>query len=94
MFARDCRNDDHICSVAVGALVVTQLTFLEFDDADDPESNAHKSDEKTSFKLSVKPEMFLLALIKEPKMLAPDVLPAVHDLMYAAYLQGKRVGAL
>lgn len=68
-------------------------TYLEFEDPDDSESNAHESSKaKMSFRLGLQPETYLVALIKEPKSLDADVLPAVRQLMYASYLQGKRVG--
>ena len=68
-------------------------TYLEFEDPDDPESNAYESSkEKTSIKLTVQPEMFLVAIIEKSGGLAPDVLPAVRQLMDASYLQGKQVG--
>lgn len=69
-----------------------QVTYLEFEDPDDPESNACKDEERTSFKLSVQPEMYLVALIEDPKHLHPDVLPAVRRMLYQAYRQGKKVG--
>ncbi|KKL94518.1 hypothetical protein LCGC14_1863910 [marine sediment metagenome] len=70
----------------------TKPTYLEFEDPDDPESDAHESSKrKTSFKIGVQPEMYLLAMIKDPNALESDVLPAVRQLMYASYLQGKRV---
>jgi hypothetical protein len=56
-----------------------------------PESNAYEKIEKTSFKLTVEPEMYLLALIENPNKLEPDVLPAVRRLMYQAYRQGKQL---
>lgn len=68
-------------------------TYLEFEDPEDPESGSHESvGGKTSFKIGVQAEMYLLALVKEPKALDGDVLPAVRQLMDASYLQGKRVG--
>lgn len=71
----------------------THPTYLEFEDPDDPESSAHESSkEKTSFRIGVQTEMYLLVMIEEPKALGPDVLPAVRQLMDASYLQGKRVG--
>ncbi len=72
---------------------MTEITYLEFDDPEDHKSNAYKPEGKTSFHLGIQPEMYLVAMIEEPKMLAPDVLPAVRQLMYASYEQGKRVGA-
>jgi hypothetical protein len=70
---------------------MTKITYLEFNDPDDPESNAYEKIEKTSFKLTVEPEMYLLALIENPNKLEPDVLPAVRRLMYQAYRQGKQL---
>ena len=70
-------------------------TYLEFEDPDDTESNAHKKADgkkKTSFRIVVQPEVFLVAMIAEDAALTSDVLPAVRQLMNAAYLQGKRVG--
>ncbi len=68
-------------------------TYLEFEDPDDPESIKHEaSEKKTSIRITVQPEIYLLALVKDAKALAPDVLPAVRELMYASYLQGKRIG--
>ncbi len=68
-------------------------TYLEFEDPEDPESNAHESGkEKTSFRLTVPPEMYLLAMIEKPTELTPEVLPAMRQLMDASYLQGIRVG--
>jgi len=68
-------------------------TYLEFEDPDDPESIKYEaSEKKPSFKISVQPEICLVALIRDAKGLASDVLPAVRQLMYASYLQGKRVG--
>ena len=70
-----------------------EVTYLEFEDPDDPESNAHESSKgKKSFRIQIQPEMYLLAMIEEPKALPSDVPPAVRQLMYAAYDQGKRVG--
>lgn len=67
-------------------------TYLEFEDPDDHESNAYKPEGRTSFKITVQPEMYLLAMIDDPKAISPDVLPAVRQLMYASYWQGKEVG--
>lgn len=67
-------------------------TYLEFEDPDDPESNAYKKEDRTSFRMTVQPEMYLIALIEDPKHLHPDVLPAVRRMLYQAYRQGKEVG--
>ncbi len=68
-------------------------TYLEFEDPDDHESHAHESaEQKTSFRITVQPEMYLAAMVENPKELSPDVFPVVRQLMYASYLQGKRVG--
>ena len=69
-------------------------TYLEFNDSEDPESNAYKKEERTSFKITVEPQMYLLAMIDEPKAVHSDVLPAVKKLMQVAYYQGKEVGKL
>lgn len=74
-----------------------EIPYFEFNDPDDPESNAHPSaKEKMSFKLGVEPQMYLVAMIDKDhvKLLPPDALPAVKQLMQASYLQGKRVGKL
>ena len=67
-------------------------TYLEFEDPEDSESNTYEKEERISFKLTIQPEMYLVAMIENSKALAPDVLPAVRQLMYTSYLQGKRVG--
>jgi hypothetical protein len=70
-----------------------EVTYLEFDDEDDPKSRAYKTEEeRTSIRITVLPQMYLLAMVEDPKVLAGDVLEAVETLMYAAYEQGKRVG--
>lgn len=75
---------------------MSEVPYFEFNDSDDPESNSHPSHkEKMSFKISVEPQMYLVAMIEKDhvKMLPPDTLRAVGQLMKAAYEQGKRVGA-
>jgi len=68
-------------------------TYLEFEDPDDSESISYEAGEKkTSIRITMRPELYLVAMIEDPKALGSDVLPAVRQLMYAAYLQGKRVG--
>ena len=71
---------------------MTDNTYLEFEDADDHNSNAYKPDGRTSFRFTVQPEMYLMAMIDDPKTLNADVLPAVRQLMEVAYWQGKEVG--
>ena len=72
-----------------------EVPYFEFHDPDDSESDAHSSaKDKKSFKLGIEPQMFLVGMIEKDhvKMLPPDALPAVKQLMQASYLQGKRVG--
>ena len=69
-----------------------EVTYLEFEDEEDSRSMVYKDEERTSFRIMVQPEMYLLALIDDPKTIQGDVLPAVRQLMDAAYEQGKQLG--
>jgi len=69
-----------------------EVTYLEFEDEEDSRSMVYKDEERTSFRIMVQPEMYLLALIDDPKAIQGDVLPAVRQLMDAAYEQGKQLG--
>lgn len=76
---------------------MSEIPYFEFSDPDDPESGAYPhAAKKTSFKITIEPQLYLLVMIEKDhaKLLPPDALTAVRQLMEASYEQGKRVGAM
>lgn len=70
---------------------MTEVTYIEFDDPDDPRSIKHP-DHDGAIRFTIAPEGYILAL-PNGKLLSGDDQELFGKMLRFAYWQGKEVGA-